>query len=191
MITDKIRPESHVVESDVINVAAQVQLVDTAGQGQISLWRALNQVGEEVDLQRVAFECMAPHDVGLKQTFAHIRARLGDPNPAILYLHCGHQSDTRSPILQHLVPLIGAGGPIFALRVEGESAFQDAMTMARALLNEHGQVLVLRDEIRRLGRKGSTVSALRYEVLSRDPTDAHPITALNIEAVAQDRRVYT
>lgn len=191
MITDKIRLDHHVVERDVIDVAVQLQPIDITGHGQISLWRALNQVGEDVDLQRVAFEYMAPHDSGLKQAVAHIRARLGAPNPAVLYLHCGHQSDTRSPILQHLIPLIGTDGPIFALRVEDERARQDAMTMAHALLNDHGQVLVLGDEIRRLGRKGKTASALTYEVLSRERIDAHPVMAPTTEAVAQDRRVHS
>lgn len=189
MIINEIRLDHDVVESQVISVAAQVQPIDASWHGQISFWRALNQVADNVDLQRVAFDDMALHDASLQKILADIRARLGGPDPAILYLHRGHQPDTRSPILQHLIPLIGAGGPIFALRVEDDRARQDAMTMAHALLNEHGQVLVLTDEIRRLGRKEKIVSGLTYEVLSKSRIKASSIMAPPIQAVAQERKV--
>lgn len=189
MIIGKIGNDHHVIEGGTISVASKVRSLDAAERRQVALWQDLNEVAQSVDLQTVVFENAAPHSGVLQPLLAAIRARLGGANPPILYLHRGHQLDTRSPILQRLLPLVGVSGLVFALRIDGETARQNAMTMARALLHCHGLVVVLTDEIRRLGPQKAVVPVINYTVLARGNIKIDPAMASPGKAAAENLEV--
>ncbi|MER9408709.1 MULTISPECIES: hypothetical protein [unclassified Mesorhizobium] len=188
MIIGKVGPDYYVVEG-AISVAASVRPLDAAERRQVALWLDLNQVSHNVDLQTVVFENAAPHAGALQPLLADIRARLGGSDLSILYLHRGHQLDTRSPILQWLLPLVGGTGPVFALRVDDEIARQDATTMARALLHRHGRVLVLTDETRRLGPHEAAAPVITYTVLVKGSIETDPTMASPGQAVVENLEV--
>ncbi|WP_293577445.1 hypothetical protein [Phaeobacter sp.] len=85
--------------------------------------------------------------------------------PLLIYLHCGHQPDTRSPILQHLLHTLGHQGPVHALRVECRKSLRDAWILARALTVRSELSLVLRDPTERLSTRSEVCRPLRYALL--------------------------
>lgn len=174
MIIGKVGSDYDVVESGVISVAASVRSLDAAERRQVALWLDLNQVSHSVDLQAVIFDSASLHAGALQPMLADIRSRVGGPDLSILYLHRGHQLDTRSPILQWLLPLIGGTGPVFALRVDDEIARQDAMIMAQALLQRNRRVLVLTDETRRLCPHKTAAPVITYTVLANGRIETVP-----------------
>jgi len=115
--------------------------------------------------------------------------------PLLVYLHCGHQPDTRSPVLQHLLQTLDHHGPVHALRVECRNSLRDAMALARALTARSSLSLVLRDPTERLSTRPEPGRPLRYALLgtrdratdlgrhrallsSADPRAATPIRSL-------------
>jgi len=85
--------------------------------------------------------------------------------PLLVYLHCGHQPDTRSPILQYLLQTLDHHGPVHALRVECRKSLQDAMALARAMTANSSLSLVLRDPTERLTPRPRHTRPLRYALL--------------------------
>ncbi len=93
--------------------------------------------------------------------------------PLLVYLHCGHQPDTRSPVLQHLLQTLDHHGAVHALRVECRRSLRDAMVLARALTANSSLSLVLRDPTERLSMRPERSRPLRFALLAtRDRASA-------------------
>ncbi|WP_139187143.1 hypothetical protein [Rhizobium mongolense] len=123
-------------------------------------------------LQTVVFAENSPHDASLRDFVEHIKTQYKARELAVLYLHRGHQLDIRSPILQWLLNLLDLNRNVFAIRVEDERAAADALSMACALLGTHSNVLVLKDDLERIGlRDGRVSNEVGYTVLARDRRD--------------------
>ncbi|PLP59157.1 hypothetical protein CYK37_11810 [Mesorhizobium loti] len=174
MILGKTGTDDHVVERGAVSVAANARALDASDRVRIILWLELNQIAPNVAVQAVAFENAASHCEALQPLLADLRARFGGPDLAILYLHRGHQLDTRSPILQQLLHLVGATGPVFALRADNDVARRDAKIMSRALLHCHGRILVLADETRRLCLQSAIPPVITYTILYKQGVRNNP-----------------
>ena len=85
--------------------------------------------------------------------------------PLLVYLHCGHQPDTRSPILQHLLQTLDHHGPVHALRVECRRSLSHGTSLARAVTARSQLSLVLRDPTERLSTRPEHSRPLRYALL--------------------------
>ncbi|NIZ12591.1 hypothetical protein [Phaeobacter sp. HF9A] len=140
-------------------------------------WRAFHDVAPECPLQVALFRNgseTALHPADLESHWRQLRA-LGE-EPLLVYLHRGHQEDTRNPILAPLLARIAYRGPVHALRVESRRALRDALDFARVLAQGAQRVLVLNDPTHRLF-SGETPSRapLRYLLLGRDTAFDRPI----------------
>lgn len=90
------------------------------------------------------------HAPELVSLWTKLRSEHDADDCTLLYLHRGHQIDTKTPLLQHLLNLLDHKGAVFALRVESEADHEDAQAFAQALASDHGAVLVLHDPTDRL-----------------------------------------
>jgi hypothetical protein len=138
---------------------------------QLHAWRACFGAEEAAGLQTAAFAENLPHDTGLQEVVERLRIRHGGGDLAVLYLHRGHQLDTRSPILQWLLHLLDLDRNVFAIRVEHEQALEDAFFMARALLGAYARVLILNDEVERIAERDRLSNEVGYVVLEREFRD--------------------
>jgi hypothetical protein len=157
----------HVVDTGAIKVSPEPRDVTEADRRRIGAWRQFHQIAEIAPVQIVSFPGDALHDSSLRQWLHAMRDKLRGRRLAILYLHCGHQLDTRSPILQHLLNQLDITQSAFALRIENEEARRDAWSMASALLHTHESVLLLHDDFNRLAERGPISGSLTYALLAR------------------------
>jgi hypothetical protein len=163
------------------------QMHNLEDQSHLDCWR--NAHG--VDTGRVVTGCS--FDDGTGQTTLHSTGLQRDwtalcgqvETPMLVYLHRGHQPDTRCPILQDLLQTLDHRGGVHALRVEDRRALHDALDLSRALAVRFGLVLVLNDPTRRLCTESPMPAPLRYMLLANEHR-AHSLrerqTAQNIAA---------
>jgi hypothetical protein len=173
MINEAIWTGQEVILSGKIEVSAKVRNVTKIEWQQLNIWRHILQVPETAAIQTVIFDADGKHDRSLAELLHRVRASLCDEAPAILYLHRGHQLDTRSPVLQSLLNLLEIERNVFSLRVEDAAALHDALTLASGLLHRHERVLVLHDEIERVSMRGHLRNSLSvsYSLLARESID--------------------
>lgn len=180
-------PGRHVVKSGEIHVSPQARDATEADWRRISTWRQFHQVSETAPVQIVSFAGDCLHCGSLRQRLRGIRDKLRGKSLAILYLHCGHQLDTRSPILQHLLNQLDIHQSAFALRIEDEDARRDALSMAAALLHTHDYVLLLHDNLNRIVESGSVSGSLKYALFAKssDRLGSCPLLGIGDHAQSQ------
>ena len=132
----------------------------------IGAWRRLNGLCESTELEQAGFvdgRSISLHSGQLREHWRKVLTL--SETPILIYLHRGHQPDTRSPILQYLLNMIDHRGPVHALRVESNAALRDAFDVSRGLATQLGLVLVLSDPTERIAAKSRTSAPLRYLLL--------------------------
>ncbi|WP_320203662.1 hypothetical protein [Agrobacterium rosae] len=173
-------PGRYLIHSGEINVSPQARDATDADWRQISTWRQFHQVSEMTPVQIVSFAGDCLHCGSLRQWLHGIRDELRGKSLAILYLYCGHQLDTRSPILQHLLNQLDICQSAFALRIEDDNARRDALSMASALLHAHDHVLLLHDDLNRIAERGTVSGSLKYALFAKgsDLFAPHPLSGM-------------
>lgn len=148
---------------------------DGSGAGRLINWRRLQAVSERTPIAIQHFDEDAPPPTGPQRNLHASRLRdhwthlcQAVDAPMLVYLHRGHQTETHSPILQHLLQLLDYRGPVHALRVETRDDFRDAMVMARALAAKSNLALVLRDPTERLTTRSSPQRRMRFALLGTE-----------------------
>lgn len=143
-------------------------------RARITAWRRMQDVADDAPLVELWF----PDETGCNSLHSD-RLRRGWPAlcaggiPVLVYLHRGHQPDTRCPVLQNLLQALDHAGPVYALRVETRAALRDAMAMARALTARNGRCVVLRDPTERLTARPERNLPLRYALLGISDPASH------------------
>ena len=144
----------------------------------VTAWRRMQDIADETPLAELWFSDKSGrgvlHSDRLRQ---HWPALCAGETPVLVYLHRGHQPDTRCPVLQNLLQALDHTGPVYALRVESGAALHDAMTMARALTVENGLSVVLRDPTERLTAHPERSLPLRYALLGNSDFAPRPAPA--------------
>lgn len=156
----------HVIDTGAINVSPQSRDATHADHRRICSWRQFHLISEDAAVQIVSFPGDELHDASLRRWLQGVRDKLQARSLAILYLYRGHQLDTRSPILQHLLNQLGFTHSTFALRIEDEDARRDALSMASALLHTHDNVLLLHDDLNRIAERGPVNTDLKYTLFA-------------------------
>ncbi|WP_412066326.1 hypothetical protein [Rhizobium sp. SYY.PMSO] len=172
MIVASLSTEKLVVARGTLQVSPRWRDLTQSEWNQLHGWRACHGAEEAAGLQTAAFDENLPHDTSLRDVVERLRVDHGGRDLAVLYLHRGHQLDTRSPILQWLLHLLDINRNVFAIRVEHEQALEDAFSMARALLGAHAKVLILNDEVERIAERGRLANEVSYVVLEKERRDA-------------------
>lgn len=149
--------------------------VDPCRPARLEAWQRLQATRGQSAALTYMFQGDGPagalHAQRLRQDWQRLCAEADIP--LLVYLHCGHQPDTRSPILQHLLQTLDHHGPVHALRVECRKSLSDAMVLARALTARSRLSLVLRDPTQRLSPRPAQSRPLRYALLgTRDRAEA-------------------
>lgn len=165
MINEALRIGQEIILSGKIEISAEVRDVTESEWRQLHIWRNFLQVAETADIQIVVFDAGGKHDPSLVNLLQSARSSLEGQAPAILYLHRGHQVDTRSPVLQNLLNLLKVNRNVFSLRVENATSRHDALTLASALLQRYNHLLVLDDEVERVIRSSQVQISLSLSYL--------------------------
>jgi hypothetical protein len=81
----------------------------------------------------------------------------------LLYFHCGHQSEAKTPILQKLLDALGHAGPSLALRMRSDQLPTHAFDLVPEFLATHRHVMVIDDPLERL-RHGASPAPARPRI---------------------------
>lgn len=181
--------ENLVVARGTLQVSPRWRDLTQSEWSQLHVWRGCFGAEKAAGLQTAAFDENLPHDTSLQELVERLKMEHGAEDLAVLYLHRGHQLDTRSPILQWLLHLLDLDRNVFAIRVEHEGALEDAFSMARALLGAHAMVLILNDEVERIAERDRLSNEVGYVVLEkelRDVTDPRRDHARAVQGHARE-----
>ncbi len=172
MIGALLLTEKHVVAHGSHPVSPTWRDLTLSEWTDLHAWRAYFDREGATGLQTAVFNRNLPHDPSLRDFIEGLWVDHGVQDLAVLYLHRGHQLDTRSPILQWLLHLLGLDRNVFAIRVEDEEALGHALHMGRALLGAHSKVLILNDEMERIAEHGRLTNEVSYIVLKKEANSA-------------------
>jgi hypothetical protein len=158
----------HILAKGALPHRPMVRQLDNASK--LECWRDVHGLGHHMPVTSCGFEDETGqrklHSKELQRDWNTLCDRV--ETPMLVYLHRGHQPDTRCPILQDLLQILDHRGGTHALRVENRHALHDALDLSRGLALRFGLVLVLNDPTQRLCTCNPSPAPLRYMLLANE-----------------------
>ena len=150
----------------VIVCRGNVQRVEPAMREMVDVWPGGEQLGVGESLRRLQYEGCGLHSRETVELCGGVMSRTGS-DVSLVYTHRGHRYQWKTPLLQSLLAMLGAGVRVHGLQAEQEHLPLDLVLFGVATLARCEGCIIVKDNAIRVGEEVGAASTTQYLVLSR------------------------